>query len=171
MICQTAEQTVHLSDTLSGNQSVGIQNNKGFGLVSHLASMNLGLDFSNDFLVGHPQIDKEHKELFRYAKDLLMLFLQNTPRDQIAVRIRSMYKLLEDHFNHEEEILSQMNYPRLKHQHEQHQAILVKALRMISYYEAHSMSFGDMYTFLYGEIVKGHFMAEDMKMKGIFTDL
>lgn len=168
MICQSTKKPIPLGDTLAGNHTVDFQSNKGFGLVSQLASMNLGLDFSDDFLVGHPQIDKEHKELFRYAKDLLLLFLQNTPRDQIAVRIRSMYKLLEDHFNHEEEILEQLNYPRLKHQHEQHQAILVKALRMISYYEAHSMSFGDMYTFLYGEIVKGHFMAEDMKMKGLF---
>jgi len=168
MICQSTEKPIHLSDTLTGNQSVDFQSNKGFGLVSHLPTMNLGLDFTDDFLIGHPQIDKEHKELFRYAKDLLLLFLQNTPRDQMVVRIRSLYKHLEDHFTHEEAILKDLNYSRLAQQHEQHQAILVKALRLISYYEAQSMSFGDFYTFLYGEIVKGHFMAEDMKMKGIF---
>ncbi|NCN04466.1 MAG: hypothetical protein GW949_02430 [Spirochaetales bacterium] len=133
--------------------------------MGQASPINIGIDYSDEFLVGHPVIDREHRSLFEKSRAVLHAFLLNSPRPQIIEGMRELYTELQNHFTHEEAILDALDYPRLPEQREQHEAIMAKAARTLAHYEAQSMSFGDLYSFLFGQIVKGHFLKEDMLLK------
>ena len=127
--------------------------------------MNIGMDYSDDFLIGHSGIDREHRSLFEKAQRILQQFLNNSPRIQIVQGMRDLHSDLQNLFTREEAILDALDYPRLAIQKEQHRSIMTQATRTLDHYEAQSMSFGDLYSLLHGVIVKGHFLSEDMRIK------
>ena len=81
--------------------------------------------FSDAFLTGHPDIDGEHLEIFEII---------NAVADAIAERefeicenlVSSFLNVCRDHFRHEEEILAEVNFPRLEEHASFHADLLEK---------------------------------------------
>ena len=58
-----------------------------------------------------PEIDAEHKNIFRLADELRQAVIGNAPADQAQAILRELIARAEDHFAHEERLMRATNYP------------------------------------------------------------
>lgn len=79
------------------------------------------IEWSDSYTLDNGILDDEHKRVINILNDLL----DDADADNSSEIINeTLYKLLEHietHFKHEEEIMSQCNYPRLEQQKKSHQ--------------------------------------------------
>jgi hemerythrin len=118
------------------------------------------VDFSDAFLTGHPDIDGEHIEIFEII---------NAVADAIDERefsnchklTSSFLELCRDHFQHEEEILAKLKFPRLEEHASFHTALLEKGETIFELCECQSDPslledrFTELVTFFIEEVVRG----------------
>lgn len=85
--------------------------------------------FTDDCLIGIPQIDEEHKGLFQIVReihDLLENQYINDKYDMIISMLERLEEYADEHFRHEEAYMKQINHPELDLQKKQHLEFDVK---------------------------------------------
>ena len=138
--------------------------------------------FTNDCLIGIPQIDEEHRKLFQMLNEAFELI--QLPENAPAV-IKNLIPSLKDyaatHFAHEEAYMEQIHDPELPRQHKEHEAFTAK----VNSYDLSSVTvenaipvLNELLTYL-ARWLYGHILGSDMMIgkipangaKGIvFTD-
>ena len=58
-----------------------------------------------------PEIDAEHRNIFRLADELRQAVVDGAPADQAQAILRELIARAEDHFAHEERLMRATNYP------------------------------------------------------------
>ena len=58
-----------------------------------------------------PEIDVEHKNIFRLAEELRQAVATGAPAGQAQAILRELIARTEDHFAHEERLMRATNYP------------------------------------------------------------
>jgi hemerythrin len=116
--------------------------------------------FSDSFLTGHPEIDREHREIFEII---------NSVGEAIAAHEFSMchrlagsfLEVCRDHFVHEESILADLKFPRLAPHATFHAQLLEKAEAIRDLCERQSdpdhlgECFNELVHFFLEDVVKG----------------
>ena len=69
------------------------------------------VEWSDSLLVGHPEIDEEHKGIFAFAAALHDLDLENAPSSTVSDIICKLVDYASMHLGHEEELMRVAQYP------------------------------------------------------------
>lgn len=114
---------------------------------------------------GNEQIDKEHKEIMNILSEL-EIFISKSPQPvskAIAKLTGKVAIYVIDHFLHEEEFMTRLNYPDFKAHKELHKEMTCALAERLK--DADNMSADDLdslYQFLY-EWIETHLFVEDYK--------
>lgn len=78
------------------------------------------LRWNDAYKIGHAEIDAQHQELFK----LVHVFLNASDKGSLTKCAMALFKYTRVHFEHEEALMKELNYPRLKAHHAQHAELL-----------------------------------------------
>lgn len=78
------------------------------------------LSWREDYEVGVSLIDTEHHYLFDLINEFHDKHASGNTRNEILRVLNRLVAYAEEHFQHEEALMEKIGYPRLDHQHEQH---------------------------------------------------
>ena len=125
-----------------------------------------GFSWSLDYSVGIDILDYDHQELFATVNDLHNAISDGTESDVIVPIIDRLSKYVAEHFQREEHILSEYNFPFLAdHRRKHHEfARVIYAIRHILANCPERLSYDKLLNFLENWLVR-HIMGEDMKYK------
>lgn len=123
----------------------------------------LALDWSDEYQVDHGVIDAEHKTLFALANRVFQVPDPVAGRDEIISIVKSLFVYMEEHFQHEEELMMQCDYPALIEHAGMHRRItasMTRALREIKDIQ----HFAAELRFMMVEWVLAHMLQEDKRI-------
>ena len=80
-----------------------------------------------EYEIGHSEIDREHRVLIEVLRVLSTGYCD---RDLVDTQIKMLERYVFDHFEHEERLLRQGDYPRLSQHQGLHQQFRAKVARM-----------------------------------------
>jgi hemerythrin len=81
----------------------------------------MSLHWDNSLSTGIDNIDNEHKELFNSINKLVYVMKEEKVIDEVLKSLDLFEKCVIKHFNEEEAIMKQRNYPKFSLQHSQHE--------------------------------------------------
>ena len=82
------------------------------------------LEWKQDFSVGLPQMDNEHKMMFSLINDLNGRIHSGEGHVSLSYIFTSMKAYSSYHFSSEEELLATVNYPELSTQQQSHEGFI-----------------------------------------------
>lgn len=81
-------------------------------------------DWSSDLSIGIEAIDNQHKELFQRFASLRWALRNGQGRAALLKTVNFLEEYVDVHFNAEEALMQQYNYPGLSEQKKEHEAFL-----------------------------------------------
>ena len=86
--------------------------------------------WNNDLLTGNSVIDSQHKDIYKKLDDVLGLTIERDGEAEIAKVFRYLVTYVFNHFNSEEELMKQHQYPEYESHREDHQNFIKKISRL-----------------------------------------
>lgn len=83
-------------------------------------------EWTQDFAIGMPYIDEQHKTLFRHAEELYAAMAAGQGRAVVGKTLDRLIEYTEGHFAAEERLMRMHAYPGLTVQVAEHQALAKK---------------------------------------------
>lgn len=80
----------------------------------------MGIQWSNDFLVGNPTIDRQHKELFRAFSELVDACRLGQGKAKVEELLDFLEVYVIFHFDAEDKLMEQSKYPGLEAHRQAH---------------------------------------------------
>lgn len=124
------------------------------------------LSWSPQYSIGNDQIDAEHVELFRLVNAFDDRWRENHDPQSIAVLLNQLIAYAEMHFQHEETIMREAEFPRLVEHQKIHETMVetIFGLRQSfeqhhSHLETNTMKF--IKTWLLGHIIQNDYLFRD----------
>ncbi len=74
-----------------------------------------------------PEVDAEHRNLFRLAADLKSALRKGAPATEIEEKLRGLFAEVEDHFTHEERLMRNARYALFAWHKGQHDTLRTRA--------------------------------------------
>ena len=124
----------------------------------------LHIDWRDEYQIDGGTIDNEHKSLMDMANRVFAVINPRAQLEDIIDLVQALFRYIDTHFDHEEELMAEASYPRLADHIVKHRAItsrLTEAIRsqkdidQIGRYVQHLML----------DWVVRHILAEDMEFK------
>ena len=93
----------------------------------------MNLMWDSRWSVGVDKIDNQHKELFDRINKLVTAMKSGKGKDEVINTLDFLEEYVIKHFNDEEELQKQSNYPKYEIQHREHEELKkgLKDLRMV----------------------------------------
>lgn len=88
------------------------------------------LSWHDQYLIGQPILDEEHKMLFRLVNDFHAHWVEKRDRNDIARVLRQLIQYGELHFQDEERIMAQEGYPELDSHHKIHEKLVDEIFKL-----------------------------------------
>jgi len=113
------------------------------------------------YRIGFEHIDKQHKQLFSIANELLV---QDHPlgyEKQIKITLQKIKEYIETHFTDEEIIMNKHNYPRLA-EHKQRHNDIVNEMKKTMIKSNNMKDLHSNLDELLSKWIKVHILIEDM---------
>lgn len=85
------------------------------------------LTWNDDFKLGLPAMDADHKKLLDVCNRFLEAVQQQASLSQLEMILADMIRLTSEHFRAEEDMLDRHNYPALAAHRAEHERLLVQA--------------------------------------------
>jgi hemerythrin-like metal-binding protein len=82
------------------------------------------LSWRRDYEIGVPQIDAEHHRLADMVNTFHETYLRGGSREEIPHLLNQLIAYAEEHFQHEEKLMSDSGYPRLDEQRALHEELV-----------------------------------------------
>ena len=79
--------------------------------------------WNSNYAIGHEQVDSEHKEIFGMVDKLLADDFRDRP-DKIKSTVDFLVDYVARHFNNEESLMAESNYPKTAEHIGQHKAFV-----------------------------------------------
>lgn len=118
---------------------------------------------------GNETITQEHKKLFELANTLIDLSSQkDLPPQGVEHALENFLSHIRKHFEHEEAILREHNYPDQKHHADEHQSILDKAEALRHQRKDGVIPLGQLLDFLVFDVVGKHMEGDDTAFYYLF---
>lgn len=121
----------------------------------------LSLNWNSEWNSGHPEIDREHRELLRRSGILLNLSLSGASVDSLTGPFEEVIRLIREHFSHEETILARIGYDDLENHRKIHQALTVEADMLLVNYQNQIIEPSYLFHLLVDKIVTEHLVKVD----------
>jgi hemerythrin len=124
--------------------------------------MSLTFEWEKRYEIGVPEIDDQHKHLFRLAKDLE----EDLSSANIKQIIMELYKYTRFHFDTEEKLMASLNYPEMSAHVKLHEDLL-ETLNKVSRQDFDErLSVTTLRMFVYKWLVD-HIMNVDQKLGAV----
>lgn len=121
--------------------------------------MSLSFEWEKRYEIGVPKIDDQHKHLFKLAKDLE----EDLSSAHIKQIIMELYKYTRFHFDTEEKLMADINYPEMSEHVKLHED-LIETLNKVSRQDFDErLSVTTLRMFVYNWLVE-HIMNVDQKL-------
>lgn len=88
------------------------------------------LSWNDQYLIGDTTIDEEHKTLFRLINDFHTHWSEKRDRKDIARVLSQLIQYGELHFQDEERIMAQADYPALDNHHQVHEKLIEEIFKL-----------------------------------------
>jgi diguanylate cyclase (GGDEF)-like protein/hemerythrin-like metal-binding protein/PAS domain S-box-containing protein len=121
----------------------------------------LKLHWKKSYASGQESIDWEHEELMQLANRLLAASSTEGAEGEVSSLIGELLADIHTHFEHEEELLRAVQYPRFEAHREVHRRLLLKADGMVRRREQGEDATGDLLGFVIHDMVARHILRED----------
>ena len=112
---------------------------------------------------GHPEIDRQHKEMFDISNRLLNAIVDESPGDELQPTLRQLLAVVVEHFRDEEELLQAAGYAGLEHHIGLHHKLEAQAAELSAKFAAGGAPIGDAFVFIARDVVGRHMLIEDRK--------
>ncbi len=133
--------------------------------------IQMRLFWKKGYECGISQIDEEHKELFRLTSEVIseMMHKEITPVE-FQNKFAEFMAHIQNHFEHEEKILSDCEYQELQQHKEIHKNLVARANTLYSDVIKNKITVGLLIDFMIEELVRGHILKEDRKFFYLFRN-
>lgn len=121
----------------------------------------LQLVWQEDLRCGEKTIDRQYRELFEQANEVINTFFLSPGPDRTNLRLDRFRTAMADHFHYEEKLLARYSFGNLEAHRKEHRELLVKAGDLINDYNEGSVEAGEMITFLTQDLVARHLYVWD----------
>ncbi|MDH5718366.1 MAG: hemerythrin family protein [Spirochaetia bacterium] len=74
----------------------------------------MSIEWNARYAIGVPQIDEQHKELIEKFSNYMKVCAKGNQQDEIVKMLTFLEKYVEKHFNDEEELQTQIKYPKFQ---------------------------------------------------------
>jgi len=85
--------------------------------------------WKNDYLVGQPEIDSQHKRLFELADQLHAAMTTGKGKDALGKTLADLIDYTKRHFAAEEALMQRSNYPEYRHHKELHDKLTAQVVQ------------------------------------------
>ena len=102
----------------------------------------VGLIWRSAYECGHPLIDTQHRVLFEQSNELMGAVLAGQPKDVITSQISALLAEVVQHFEDEEAIFNETEWPLAKEHHDIHQNLVAQASDLAQKYENDQLEIG-----------------------------
>jgi len=89
--------------------------------VQSLANL---VQWGDELRVEHPAIDAQHEGIFKLVSEVYKLWREHADIEALRAVVVRLGKVLEAHFNYEEQELARVGYPNLVNHRSEHRAML-----------------------------------------------
>ena len=124
------------------------------------------LSWSTQYSIGNDLIDAEHEELFRLVNAFDDRWREKRDQQSIAVLLNQLIAYAEMHFQHEETIMRDAEFPKLADHQKIHEAMVETIFNLRQSFEAqhshletNTMTF--VKTWLLGHIIQNDYLFRD----------
>lgn len=117
------------------------------------------LEWQDNLNSGHPEIDRQHRELVRLGEGVIDLSLGTMDKEALELRINHLLNHLVFHFQYEEELMREIGYPEVEAHAKIHQELLAKANSLGLGKEATAANY---LGFVIDDVVLGHLKEKDV---------
>lgn len=90
------------------------------GIHESSGEFDLTIDWSESIAIGHPEIDAQHRELFEHAGKFVKAIANSWDYSELQPLLEFLEKYVAEHFDTEERLMAEKNYPFLQMQIAQH---------------------------------------------------
>ncbi|MEI7613982.1 MAG: bacteriohemerythrin [Betaproteobacteria bacterium] len=119
------------------------------------------LSWSTQYLIGNDTIDDEHKELFRLINTFHDHWMEKRDRHEIVQVLNQLIAYAQMHFQHEESIMQQAEYPKLAEHQQIHDSMVETIFTLQQSFEDKDIHFEmDTMKFVKNWMV-GHILEND----------
>ena len=125
----------------------------------------MAIRWRSSFECGHPQIDMQHRELFRIGNELIAAVLDHKPKSEIQWLLQKLIQNIKHHFSTEEEVLGRVRYPGLEEHRRIHRVLLKRATDLEERYQNDMLPVSDLVGFIAYDVVSAHIIQEDLKFR------
>jgi hemerythrin len=91
---------------------------------TNLQDLKKNFGWKNIYSVNNPNIDDEHKKLFDIAQEAFIEVEPDLKPAKIKEILTKLYNYMKKHFKHEEEYMSEINYPDIQEHKKLHNEII-----------------------------------------------
>lgn len=123
-------------------------------------------DWSSDYSVGDPILDKQHRKLLLICAQISQIKQDDTPQslEQFYEELNELIVYAEEHFKFEEELFESKGFPdTVKHKHE-HDEYFKQVSKILFDAQKGNVKIEGMKTFILGWWID-HVLNSDMKYK------
>ena len=121
------------------------------------------LVWHNSYESGNSAIDREHKNLFADANNLMAVILSGNSTAEVNLEVERLINNVEQHFRNEEAIFLAANYPDAYEHMERHKKIVADAHNLADKFRAGKLEIGELFSFLAQDVVAQHMLHDDRK--------
>lgn len=125
------------------------------------ASRTLHLQWSKTYECGLAEIDKQHRNLFVKANELLQMNSKDANKENIATIIKELLEETVAHFAYEEQILEQLAHPDASVHALSHRRLLDKTNILLDKLQRGGADLGALLHFMIYELTAQHIMIDD----------
>lgn len=120
------------------------------------------LRWSESYLVGHEQVDDEHRYLFSLVNEFHDAFMERHARSDLDRLLNRLVDYTERHFRHEEALMRASGYPDIERHMAIHEALVEKIFQLAEKFSNKAVNpTRDTITFLETWLTD-HIRVEDM---------
>ena len=121
------------------------------------------LDLKKESLIGNKEIDTQHYDINKIAKQLIWLIQENKEHQEIRQVLELLIRQIKDHFEYEDKYLFDIKYPESSIHADEHSSIIEKLLQVKDDYERGNVKPVALLSFIVDEVMIGHLQNEDIK--------
>lgn len=161
-LLRAADQALYLAKDLGRNQvQVAQESRPPEGADGHAPVKLVKLIWRREYECGDSLIDAQHQALFSDANRLLSAVLQKRSGTEVAVLVEALVASIAQHFQDEEAVLRNIDYPGAAEHANLHRDLLEKSLQLSKHFRAGTLSIGGLFEFLAHEVVARHILQSD----------
>lgn len=148
---------------------VDARGNSDLWAATH-GSSALHLVWQEAYECGNAVIDREHRELFDLANELMDAFLTHGSDPSLVTPVYDrLLRHAKNHFDDEEAELERIAYPRLEAHRRVHASLIERALELRAALDSGDANLGAVVEFLAAEVITRHLLKADRDFFPLFA--